>query len=116
MPALLYSHEQLLERCDGDEELMEKLILLFTENTPQILDSIRASVANHDADALAAGAHKLLGSLGAFGAARARALTSQLEEQGRRAELEGAKAKLAELEREIEKIYNRVADYAGVLV
>ena len=116
VPALLYSHEQLLERCDGDEELMEKLILLFTENTPQILDSIRASVANHDADALAASAHKLLGSLGAFGAARARALTSQLEEQGRRAELEGAKAKLAELEREIEKIYTRVADYAGVLV
>jgi CheY-like chemotaxis protein len=64
----LYSREELLEQCDGDDELMGQLIALFHENTPQILEALRESIANRDAAAAAAGAHKLLSSIGAFGA------------------------------------------------
>jgi PAS domain S-box-containing protein len=112
----LFTPEELLEACDGDEELMGRLIALFNENTPQILDAIREAIARQDGAALARGAHKLLSSTGAFGARRAQVLTARLEEQGGRDDFKGAREVFANLEREIDKIYFALADFAGSTV
>ncbi|MDP9100468.1 MAG: Hpt domain-containing protein, partial [Verrucomicrobiota bacterium] len=112
----VYSREALLEQCDGDEELMAKLISRFHENTPRILETIRKSIAQADASALAQAAHKLLSSLGAFGAQRARALAAHLEEQGQLHDLDGARERYGELEQEIDKIYAALAGFALAIV
>ena len=109
--AVLYSREQLLDRCEGDEELMSALITLFEENTPEILGEIRDAITQGDAPGLATGSHKLLSSVGVFGAARVRELTSQLEEQGRQSNLQGAEVRLAKLEQEMSKIHCLLARY-----
>ena len=57
------------------------MIALFHENTPRLLDDIRASVVRRDGGDLARSAHALIGSLGAFGAKEAQSLARQLEEQ-----------------------------------
>jgi PAS domain S-box-containing protein len=112
--ALLYSREQLLTQCDGDEDLMGELVSIFHENTPQIVRAIGQAVATSDAVNLAAHSHKLLSSLGAFGAGRARTLALRLERHGQESNFEGAMERSTELERETNKIYTALADFVSV--
>jgi signal transduction histidine kinase/CheY-like chemotaxis protein/HPt (histidine-containing phosphotransfer) domain-containing protein len=102
---LLYSREQLLSQCDGDEELMSELVSIFHDNTPQIVQAIGEAVEKRDGPALAAQAHKLMSSLGAFGAGTARTLALHLEKHGQENNFGGAKERFTELERETDKIY-----------
>jgi signal transduction histidine kinase/DNA-binding response OmpR family regulator len=112
----LYSREELLAQCDGDEELMRELVSIFHDSTPQIVQAIGEAVEKHDGAALAAHAHKLLSSLGAFGAGPARTLALRLEKHGQENAFGGAKERFMELERETEKIYAALADFVSVLV
>ena len=102
---LLYNREQLLSQCDGDEELMAELVSLFHNNTPRILQEVGEAVAKSDGPALAAQAHKLLSSLGVFGAGHARTLALRLEKHGQQSDFSGAQERFTELERETDKIY-----------
>lgn len=106
---VLYGREQLLSQCDGDEKLMSELAAIFSDNTPQIVRAIGEAVEERNASALATHSHKLLSSLGAFGAERALALTLHLEMQGRENNFGGAKERFTELERETDKIYALLA-------
>ena len=114
--AILNSREELLEQCDGDEDLLAKLVELFQKDTPEIVAAIREAVERSDALALTSSAHKLLSSVGAFGAARARGLAFELEEQGRQSDFNHAAERLERLEEEMDRIYAALADYGAVLV
>jgi HPt (histidine-containing phosphotransfer) domain-containing protein len=83
----LSTREEVLNQLDGDEVLLLKLVNLFTGSTPGILTYIRESIAQHDSSGLERAAHKLLSSLGVFGAEPARQIALRLEEQGRQKEL-----------------------------
>nr|MBA2269213.1 response regulator [Chthoniobacterales bacterium] len=107
----VHTHAELLERYDGDEALVSELITLFRDDTPKLLEVVRRAAARHDAPGLAAGAHKLLSSLGAFGAAKARVMVLEIEEQGRQASFEGATERVAQVTDEIEKIHSTLACY-----
>ena len=111
---VLYGREQLLSQCEGDEKLMSELAAIFSDNTPQIVRAIGEAVEERNASALATHSHKLVSSLGAFGAERALALTLHLEMQGRENNFGGAKERMTELERETHKIYAALADLISV--
>ena len=104
-----YDREQLLSQCDGDEELMGELVSLFADNTPRIVQAVGEAVEKGDGPALAAQAHKLLSSLGVFGAGHARTLALRLEKHGQQDDFGGAKERFTELERETDKIYAALA-------
>jgi PAS domain S-box-containing protein len=113
--ALPYNREQLLGRCDGDEELMRELVSIFHDDTPRTVQAIGQAVEKRDGPALAAQAHKLMSSLGAFGAGNARTLALRLEKHGQENNFGGAKERFTELERETDKIYAALADFVGVV-
>jgi HPt (histidine-containing phosphotransfer) domain-containing protein len=73
-------------------------------------------VTTSDAVNLAAHSHKLLSSLGAFGAGRARTLALRLERHGQESDFEGALERSTELERETDKIYTALADFVSLPV
>jgi PAS domain S-box-containing protein len=100
-----FSRAHLLAQCDGDEELLSKLVSIFHDDTPIIVQAIGEAVAKRDGAALATHAHKLLSSLGAFGAASARTLTLRLEKHGQESDFRGARERFTELERETDKLY-----------
>jgi two-component system sensor histidine kinase/response regulator len=106
---LVYGREELLSQCEGDEELMSELVSIFQENTPQIVQSIGDAIEKRDAPALAVSAHKLLSSLGAFGARQAGNLALRLEQHGQENDFRGTKERFTELERETDKIYAALA-------
>jgi PAS domain S-box-containing protein len=103
--ALLYSREELLSQCDSDEELMNELISIFNDNTPQTVEALGEAIEHRNAQALAAHAHKLLSSLGVFGAGPARTLALRLEKHGQENDFNGARERFIELGRETDKIY-----------
>jgi CheY-like chemotaxis protein len=105
----LYSREELLSQCDGDKELMSELVSIFRDNTPKIVEAIGEAVEKRQAPALATQSHKLLSSMGAFGADHARTLALRLEKHGQQNDFDGAKERFTELERETHKIYAALA-------
>jgi PAS domain S-box-containing protein len=84
----IFSREKLLELLDGDEILMRRMIALFHENAPRLLDDIRGSIARRASGDLARSAHALRNSLGTFGAQDAHRLTLQLETQAHQGDYE----------------------------
>jgi CheY-like chemotaxis protein/HPt (histidine-containing phosphotransfer) domain-containing protein len=108
-PTFLCSREQLLLQCDGDEELMGELVSIFHDSTPRIVRALGEAVEKCDGPALATQAHKLLSSLGVFGAGRAQTLALRLQKHGQESDFGGAKERFTELERETDKIYAALA-------
>ncbi|MEP7015657.1 MAG: response regulator, partial [Verrucomicrobiota bacterium] len=108
----VHGRAKLLDQCGGDEDLLKELIALFREDTPRLFDVIHKAVSKRDAPNLAAGAHKLLSSLGAFGAVNAHNLVLQLEEQGQQANFERAEERVIELGSEIDRINSALAGYS----
>jgi two-component system sensor histidine kinase/response regulator len=115
-PKSIFTREKLLELVDGDEELLQNLIALFTQDTPIILEAIGKAILDRDSERLAAAAHKLSGSLGAVRAEAARELVLHLEEQGRQGDFSQVDEQFADLEREIDKIYEALGEFSGVYV
>jgi two-component system sensor histidine kinase/response regulator len=110
----LYGREELLSQCEGDEELMSELVSIFQENTPQIVQLIGEAIEKRDAPALAVSAHKLLSSLGAFGAKQTGSLALRLERHGKENDFRGTKERLGKLQREIDEICVALACYGAV--
>ena len=95
----IFSRQTLLEKLDGDEALMGRLIGLYHVNTPRLLDEIRTAVADGSGTDIEFGAHALRSYLGIFGAFDASSLAGQLEAQGSRNDIETAGRTFAALER-----------------
>jgi two-component system sensor histidine kinase/response regulator len=108
----IFSREKLLDALDGDEVLMRRMIALFHESTPRLLDEIRGAVARRSPGDLARTAHALLSSLGVFGACNAHHLTLQLEAQALHENYENTDRTFAALERETAEIHAALAVFA----
>jgi HPt (histidine-containing phosphotransfer) domain-containing protein len=107
--ATLHTPAELLALCEGDNNLVDELIALFRADTPYLLQMIHQAANNNDAAGVAAAAHKLLSSLGTFGATNACAMVRALEEQGRKADLAGVHERISMLEQEIDLIQSSLS-------
>jgi signal transduction histidine kinase/DNA-binding response OmpR family regulator len=110
----VYDREEMLSQCEGDEGLVSELVSIFQENTPQIVRSIGEAIEQQDAPALAGSAHKLLSSLGAFGAKQAGILARRLERHGQENDFRGAKERLGALQRHIDEICVALSGHGAV--
>jgi PAS domain S-box-containing protein len=97
---IIFTRATLLDQLDDDEVVLQQMVTLFAENTPRLLDEVSESIARCTPGELAGSVHKLLSSLGAFGAVRGRELALQLDELGRTERWNDADAVFGELERE----------------
>jgi CheY-like chemotaxis protein len=78
-PASLLDENELLERVDGDRELLLDLVELFYSDLPQRLREADAAVASGDAPEVERIAHSLAGAIGNLAAHRALAAARRLE-------------------------------------
>jgi HPt (histidine-containing phosphotransfer) domain-containing protein len=97
-PTRVIDESELLERVDGDRDLLRTLIALFAECSPPMLVEIAAAVASRDTARLEFNAHKLKGSAAALSACAVRDLAERLERMGAQGHLDLAAARYAELE------------------
>ncbi len=100
----LLDPEAVLEGVAGDKELLEELVSIFLETSPEMLQHIREALENKDAEALSRAAHSLKGSVGTFSAQRAYDLAYKLEQLAKEGNLEKAEEVSVVLEDEIKKL------------
>lgn len=75
---------------DGDENLLQDLIEIFIEETPELIDRARNALNARNAIELGRVAHSMKGSSGNFGAQRLSKLAYRLERAGGRADFSEA--------------------------
>ena len=110
VPGLVHD---LLDRLGGDEALLREIVAIFVEETPRLQARLHGAVARADTADLAGAAHSLAGSLANFGSTDALSLARELEEAGRREELERAPTLLARLDDALTRILGELEGYRG---
>ena len=104
-----FSRAILLDKLDGDTELLNRVTSLFMENAPAYLAQMGQAIAQRNGVALAKSAHTLLSSLGIFGAYRARDIVRTLQVTGEMENFDEAKEHFMELKNETDRIYAAMA-------
>ncbi|MDB6155741.1 MAG: domain S-box protein, partial [Chthoniobacteraceae bacterium] len=100
-PPAIHAHAvNGLRELDEDGTILGKLIDLFIENTPVVLNEAQVAVTTKNHPQLARAAHMLKGSCSNFGADRMREACVRLEQVARSEQLDGAEELLAEAEKE----------------
>jgi PAS domain S-box-containing protein len=98
----------VLDRVDGDRELLAELVQIFTEESPRALTELHRAVSAADALGVAHAAHTLRGSVSSFGAQPTASVALVLETMGRAGTLEGAAVQLAALERDVHELVRQL--------
>jgi two-component system sensor histidine kinase/response regulator len=109
------SHEQidrisLLERVEGDQELLAEMIHLFQEDAPNLLKAMREALQAGDMAVLERSAHSLKGAVGNLSAKATAAAASQLESDAKNKDAESAKGSLVEVERAVKQLLPVLAE------
>ena len=105
-----------LQKLGGDEELLVEIIDLYLDDSPRVLDTLRAAVEGQDAEGIWKSAHRLKGSVGSLSGERAFAAARNLEQLGREGKLDGTSEALAHLEREAEALAEALSNLRAEVV
>lgn len=95
---------ELLERVEGDRELLQELVGLFREDWPKQMEALRGAAATKDARGVIAASHTLKGMLANLTAAKAATMAASLEMAARGGKCWFTDGDLAGLEREITRV------------
>jgi two-component system, sensor histidine kinase and response regulator len=100
----------ILERLEGDSELLIELVQLFLEQAPQLIEAMRKSLQQGDMQGLARSAHSMKGAASNFLAHGTAGAASQLEDDAKRGDTESAKTALAALETIVGRLTTELAN------
>jgi len=89
---------------EGEESILGKLIDVFIENTPRVIEEARAALADQMSPTVQRAAHTLKGSCSNFGAERMRRVCEQLEQAAHDGVLEEAPKLIEQIENEFELV------------
>ncbi|MFZ0639783.1 MAG: response regulator [Candidatus Acidiferrales bacterium] len=110
------SASEILERCQGDRELLADIIELFDAGSQTLLREMALGIEQGDAAGLARTAHSLKGSIGNFSKGLAYRAVERLEEDALRNDLASVRAGFPSLETAIHQLKEELAPFriAGV--
>ncbi len=89
---------------EGAPDILDKIIGLYFDNTPKLLQSLEEALAEGDAEALSNAAHTLKSSSANLGAAKLAAACEALETQARANDLDDAQTRLVEIEQAFQAV------------
>jgi HPt (histidine-containing phosphotransfer) domain-containing protein len=87
----------ILERLEGNPELLTELIQLFLGEAPQLIEAMRKALQRGDMQDLGRSAHSMKGAASNFLAYGTVSAASQLESDAKKGDAESAKTSLATL-------------------
>jgi PAS domain S-box-containing protein len=108
-PAEQIDRVSLLERVEGDQELLTEMIHLFQEDVPNLLAVMRDALECGDMAVLERSAHSLKGAVGNL-SAKAAAAAQRLETDAKNKDAESAKESLAQAERAVKQLLPALAE------
>ncbi len=100
----LFDKAATLRRVDGDRDLLQELVALFSEACTELLEEMHHAIQKQDAVRLRHAAHTLKGEASNFGAAATVEAALRLEMMGRDEDLSGADAAHTDLVNALERL------------
>lgn len=97
-------------QVEGEPDLVGELLAAFQEETPALIEGLRAAIHSGDPVKLRQSAHSLKGSSGNLGARALQVLCGDLERMGRNGVLEGATRLLTLVEQEYPRVVQALED------
>lgn len=94
----VFDKKALLERCDGDIELIAELMTMFIDDYPRTLGELEAAVKSGDSHKIDRSAHAIKSALGNLGAMVAYQAAYDLEVCGKKGIVAEAPAKFTVLQ------------------
>jgi len=108
-----FDRAALLDRVEGDEELLTEMIQLYVEDAPRTLEAMRSALYKNDLPVLERAAHSLKGSSSSLTAKTVAEAALRLEQSARRRDTNGAESCLAEIERALNELLPALAAQAS---
>jgi CheY-like chemotaxis protein len=100
----------LLERVEGDRELLTEMIHLFQEDAPKLLAAMRDTLQRGDMAVLERSAHSLKGAVSNLSAKATAAAALQLEQDANNKNGESARGSFVEVERMVKQLLPALAE------
>ncbi len=100
----IFDLDDALEKVGGDKEILEEILVVFSESYPDQLSELKKAIENGDAPIVERAAHTIKGSVGTFSSKKAFETAFRLETMGRDGNLEDAVAVYSKLEQEVEEL------------
>ncbi|MEX2663836.1 MAG: ATP-binding protein [Vicinamibacterales bacterium] len=104
VPPELAGRPAFLAGLDDDVELARKLVDIFLEQSPRLMDQIRTALAAEDMIALRRAAHALKGTISNFPQGSARGVATRMEAIGYDGDVAAARETLPLLEQEVDRL------------
>lgn len=105
-----FDRASLLERVEGDEELLAEMIKLFLADAPRLLDAMRNSLQQGDMIVLERSAHSMKGAASNLSANITTAAALKLEKNAKNGDAETSRASLSSLEEAVSRLVPILAD------
>jgi len=100
----------ILERLEGNQDLLIEVIQAFQEEAPQLIEAMRKALRQGDMKQLARSAHSMKGAAGNFSTCGTASAASQLEKDAQSGDVESSTASLATLEVVLERLLAQLVD------
>jgi two-component system sensor histidine kinase/response regulator len=110
-PVSTIDFRDLLNRVDGDQELVCELFNIFKEEVPTLLSAIQESVIQGDLRQVSRSAHTLRGMLGNLSMRTAQAAAARLEQVSAEARYSDTRDAIVVLEKELLQVILEVDAY-----
>jgi two-component system sensor histidine kinase/response regulator len=104
---------KMLERCQGDCQLLAEIIDLFQGSSEALLQDIATALKRGDTAGLASAAHTLKGAIGNFTATGAYLAAEKLEHDARHNDLSAARANFSQLEAAVQQLRMALKKYGS---
>jgi PAS domain S-box-containing protein len=106
----LLNRASLLERVEGDQELLAEIINLFVDEAPRLLDAMRDALRQGNMAVLERSAHSLKGAASNLSANLTAAAASRLEKNAKNGDVESSRASLTNLEGAVDRLLPALAE------
>jgi len=110
-PAPIFDVEGTLQRLDGNEKLLVRLVGLFRTESRDILLQIGETIQRRDVDGVREAAHKLKGALASIGGEAARRVAAQIETLATSGDINSAVRAVTSLQDEIDRLDDALAQF-----
>lgn len=110
-PVKVFNKEIALARMGGDAESLKLVLQTFLNHSGDLTSELRAVIDKKDYEALCRCAHTIKGSLSTLAADTCVPLAKELQEIGRRQDINTAIAAYAKLEQEINRFIQAITNY-----
>jgi HPt (histidine-containing phosphotransfer) domain-containing protein len=101
-----------LERVEGDRDLLEEIVRIFSEQCPKTMSEIDSAIRAADLPRLERAAHSLKGSASNLCATGVTQSAAELEASARSGDLSRCREQIKALESEVEKLLRELEVFA----